>query len=228
MAKKATKASRAMKNHDILFFDLDGTLTDPGLGITNAVMYALEKYGLPLPERESLYKFIGPPLTWSFQTYYGFSEEQSMEAVKFYREHYAVKGLFENEVYPGIPELLGALREAGKTLCVATSKPEKFAVQILEHFGLGEYFHHICGAAMDESRGTKHEVIEYAIGRCGDPDRARIVMIGDREHDILGGKQSGRATLGVLYGYGDRAEHEAAGADAIAGSVESLGEMLLG
>ena len=216
-----------MKNYDILFFDLDGTLTDPGLGITNAVMYSLEKFGLPIPPRQELYKFIGPPLTWSYSTYYGFSEEKSLEAVKFYREHYAVKGLFENEVYPGIPELLKKLRERGKTLCVATSKPEKFAREILEHFGLAEYFHHICGAAFDESRGTKHEVIEYAIEICGKPERSSILMIGDREHDILGGKQSGLATLGVLYGYGDRAEHEAAGADAIAESVAELEAILL-
>ena len=228
IGKKPRKAGADMKNFDILFFDLDGTLTDPGLGITNAVMYSLEKYGLPIPERQELYKFIGPPLTWSYQTYCGFSEEQSIEAVKFYREHYSVKGLFENEVYPGIPELLALLRSAGKTIVVATSKPEKFAVQILEHFGLAEYFHHICGAAFDESRGTKHEVIEYAIGRCGGPERGSILMIGDREHDILGAKASGLASLGVLYGYGSRAEHEAAGADAIAETVEELGAMLLG
>jgi len=216
-----------MKKYDILFFDLDGTLTDPGLGITNAVMYSLEKYGMPVPERQQLYKFIGPPLTWSYQTYYGFSEEKSIEAVKFYREHYSVIGLFENEVYPGIPELLQKLREAGKILCVATSKPEKFAVQILEHFGLAEYFHHICGASFDGKIGTKHEVIEYALGRCGDPERAQVLMIGDREHDILGAKASGLGSLGVLYGYGDRAEHEAAGADAIAETVAELEKLLL-
>ena len=217
-----------MKKYDILFFDLDGTLTDPGLGITNAVIYSLKKYGMEPPEREALYKFIGPPLTWSYRTYFGFSEEKSVEAVKFYREHYSVTGLFENEVYPGIPELLEKLRAAGKTLCVATSKPEKFAVQILEHFGMAEYFHHICGATFDGKVGTKHEVIEYALSRCGNPERSAVLMIGDREHDILGAKQSGLASLGVLYGYGDRAEHEAAGADAIAETVAELGEMLLG
>ncbi len=216
-----------MKNYDILFFDLDGTLTDPGLGITNAVMYSLEKYGLPVPERRELYKFIGPPLTWSYQTYMGFSEEKSIEAVKFYREHYSVTGLFENEVYPGIAELLAALRAAGKTLVVATSKPEKFAVQILEHFSLAEYFHHICGASFDGKIGTKHEVIEYALTRCGSPERSKVLMIGDREHDILGAKASGLGSLGVLYGYGDRAEHEAAGADAIVESVAELGALLL-
>lgn len=217
-----------MINCDILFFDLDGTLTDPGIGITGGVLHSLEKFGLPLPERQELYKFIGPPLAWCYQTYYGFSEEKSIEAVKYYREYYSVKGLFENEVYPGIPELLTRLREAGKTLCVATSKPEKFAVEILEHFDLAKYFHHICGAAFDESRGTKHEVIEYALGRCGDPDRGRVLMIGDREHDILGAKASGLASLGVLYGYGDRAEHEAAGAEFIVETVEELGAALLG
>lgn len=216
-----------MKNYDILFFDLDGTLTDPGLGITNAVMYSMEKYGMDIPPRQELYKFIGPPLTWSYQTYFGFSEEKSIEAVKFYREHYSVIGLFENEVYPGIPELLQKLRAAGKTLVVATSKPEKFAVQILEHFGLEGYFHHICGASFDGKIGTKHEVIEYALSRCGNPERSAVLMIGDREHDILGAKASGLGSLGVLYGYGDRAEHEAAGADAIAETVAELEKLLL-
>lgn len=217
-----------MNNYDILLFDLDGTLTDPGLGITNAVMYSLEKFGLPVPPRQELYKMIGPPLTWSYQTYFGFSEEKSVEAVKFYREHYGAIGLFENEVYPGIPELLQKLRAAGKILGVATSKPEKFAVQILEHFSLAEYFHYICGASFDGKIGTKHEVIEYALERMGCPDRSCVLMIGDREHDILGAKASGLGSLGVLYGYGDRAEHEKAGADAIAESVAELEKALLG
>lgn len=217
-----------MKNYDILLFDLDGTLTDPGLGITNAVMYSLEKFGLPIPPREELYKMIGPPLTWSYQTYFGFSEEKSLEAVRFYREHYGNIGLLENEVYPGIPEVLKALREAGKILCVATSKPEKFAVRILEHFGLAEYFHHICGASFDGKIGTKHEVIEYALERLGKPERRTVLMIGDREHDILGAKASGLGSLGVLYGYGDRAEHEKAGADAIVETVEELLAALIG
>lgn len=217
-----------MKNYSTLFFDLDGTLTDPGLGITNAVIYALERYGLDIPPRQALYKFIGPPLTWSFQTYYGFDEAESLKAVAVYREYFAEKGLFENELYPGINELLAALRDAGKTLVIATSKPEAFARRIAEHFGFAQYFHHICGAAMDESRGTKHEVIEYAIGKLNGVSREDILMIGDREHDILGAKASGLGSMGVLYGYGDRAEHEAAGADHIVESVEELGRVLLG
>ncbi len=217
-----------MKNFDILFFDLDGTLTDPGLGITNSVIYSLKKFGLPVPPRESLYKFIGPPLVWSYQNFLGFSPEKSVEAVAAYREHFAVEGLFENEVYPGVAEILENLRSAGKTLCVATSKPEKFALQILEHFDLKKYFSLVCGAAMDESRSSKHEVIEYAIGLCGRPERGRILMIGDREHDILGAKAAGLSSVGVLYGYGDRAEHESAGADYIVESVAELEALLLG
>ncbi|MBO5976428.1 MAG: HAD family hydrolase [Oscillospiraceae bacterium] len=217
-----------MKNYDILLFDLDGTLTDPGLGITNSIMYALEKMGSPIPEREALYRFIGPPLTWTFGNFFGFTEEDTFKAIKFYREHFSVTGLYENEVYPGVPEMLKKLRDSGKTLAVATSKPEKFAVEILRHFGMAEYFHHICGAAFDETRGTKHEVIEYALGRLGNPERGDVLMIGDREHDIIGAKASGLGSLGVLYGYGDRAEHESAGADYIVESVEALQKALLG
>ena len=217
-----------MKNYDILLFDLDGTLTDPGSGITNSIMYALEKMGRPVPERESLYRFIGPPLTWTFGNFFGFTEEDTFKAIKFYREYFAVSGLYENEVYLGVPELLKKLREAGKTLAVATSKPEKFAVEILEYFGMAEYFHHICGAAFDESRGTKHEVIEYALERLGNPAREDVLMIGDREHDIIGAKASGLGSLGVLYGYGDAAEHEAAGADGVVATVEELEKLLLG
>ena len=217
-----------MKNYDILLFDLDGTLTDPGIGITNSIMYALEKMGSPIPERQELYRFIGPPLTWTFGNFFGFSEEDTFKAIKFYREHFSVTGLYENEVYPGVPEMLKKLRSSGKTLAVATSKPEKFAVEILRHFGMAEYFHHICGAAFDETRGTKHEVIEYALERLGNPERGDVLMIGDREHDIIGAKASGLGSLGVLYGYGDRAEHESAGADYIVESVEALEKALLG
>lgn len=214
------------KMYDVIFFDLDGTLTDPGLGITNAVMHSLEKLGLPLPERTELYKFIGPPLTESFQMYCGFSLERAREAVALYREYYSVRGLWENRVYQGIPELLRELKDAGEVLCVATSKPELFAVQILEHFDLAGYFDHICGAALDESRGTKHQVIEYALETCGIADRRSVLMVGDREHDILGAKQSGLDSMGVLYGYGSRRELEAAGADLIAEAVADIGAMI--
>ena len=208
--------------YDIILFDLDGTLTDPGIGITNSVAHALAHWNIEVKDRAELYKFIGPPLSDSFMRYYGFSEEDAIHAIAVYREYFSVKGLYENEVYPGIPELLSALKAAGKTVVLATSKPEKFAVEILRHFGLYDYFDIIAGASMDESRNKKADVIAYAISQMKNPDLSRMIMIGDREHDILGAKQIGIDSIGVLYGYGDRAEHEAAGATYIAEKVEDI------
>ena len=208
--------------YDIILFDLDGTLTDPGIGITNSVAHALAHWNIEVKDRAELYKFIGPPLSDSFMRYYGFSEEDAIHAIAVYREYFSVKGLYENEVYPGIPELLSALKAAGKTVVLATSKPEGFAVKILRHFGLYDYFDIIAGASMDESRNKKADVIAYAISQMNDPALSRLIMIGDREHDILGAKQMGIDSIGVLYGYGDRAEHEKAGATYIAEKVEDI------
>jgi phosphoglycolate phosphatase len=208
--------------YDIILFDLDGTLTDPGIGITNSVAHALAHWNIEVADRAELYKFIGPPLSDSFMRYYGFSEEDAIHAIAVYREYFSVKGLYENEVYPGIPELLSALKAAGKTVVLATSKPEGFAVEILRHFGLYDYFDIIAGASMDESRNKKADVIAYAISQMKNPDLSRMIMIGDREHDILGAKQIGIDSIGVLYGYGDRAEHEKAGATYIAERVEDI------
>ena len=208
--------------YDIILFDLDGTLTDPGIGITNSVAHALAHWNIEVKDRAELYKFIGPPLSDSFMRYYGFSEEDAIHAIAVYREYFSVKGLYENEVYPGIPELLSALKAAGKTVVLATSKPEGFAVEILRHFGLYDYFDIIAGASMDESRNKKADVIAYAISQMKNPDLSRMIMIGDREHDILGAKQIGIDSIGVLYGYGDRAEHEKAGATYIAERVEDI------
>lgn len=208
--------------YDIILFDLDGTLTDPGIGITNSVAHALAHWNIEVKDRAELYKFIGPPLSDSFMRYYGFSEEDAIHAIAVYREYFSVKGLYENEVYPGIPELLSALKAAGKTVVLATSKPEGFAVEILRHFGLYDYFDIIAGASMDESRNKKADVIAYAISQMKNPDLSRMIMIGDREHDILGAKQIGIDSIGVLYGYGDRAEHEKAGATYIAEKVEDI------
>jgi phosphoglycolate phosphatase len=212
--------------YDIILFDLDGTLTDPGIGITNSVAHALAHWNIEVKDRAELYKFIGPPLSDSFMRYYGFSEEDAIHAIAVYREYFSVKGLYENEVYPGIPELLSALKAAGKTVVLATSKPEGFAVEILRHFGLYDYFDIIAGASMDESRNKKADVIAYAISQMKNPDMSRMIMIGDREHDILGAKQIGIDSIGVLYGYGDRAEHEKAGATYIAEKVEDILPML--
>ena len=216
-----------MYRKQVILFDLDGTLTDPGIGITNGARKGLERFGIQEPDRTKLYKIIGPPLLESFQVYYGLTPEQAEEAVSAYREYYGVTGLFDNKVYEGIPELLRDLRAAGKILAVATSKPEAFSLRILENFGLAQYFHHIGGASFDSSRSAKADVVRYSLGLCGNPDPHTAVMVGDRKHDVIGAQENGIQSIGVLYGYGDRAELEAAGADAIAASVVHLREMLL-
>lgn len=209
-------------NYQTILFDLDGTLTDPALGITNAIIYALKKYGIEVSERSELFKFIGPPLLESFERYYGFSTEQAREAVEFFREYYREQGMFENQVYEGIEELLLQLKEANKTLIVATSKPEEFARKILEHFDLAKYFTYIAGSNLDGTRVKKQAVIEYALAACRITDLQRVVMIGDREHDVIGAKQVGISVVGVLFGYGSRTELEAAGADFIVAEVTDL------
>ena len=215
-------------NQTYILFDLDGTLTDPGMGITNSVMHALTHFGITVTNRSDLYRFIGPPLMDSFMEYYGLTEEQAVEAVRVYREYFADKGWAENTVYGGIDSLLADLVAAGKMLLVATSKPQIFAERILAHFGLDKYFAHICGVALQAPRGySKADVIRDALDRAGVSELTTAVMVGDRHHDIDGAKVVGMDSIGVLYGYGDRTEHEAAGADAIAESVAELKAMLL-
>lgn len=213
---------------DYLFFDLDGTLTDPAQGITNSFIHALKYFGIEIPSYEKLCSFIGPPLVDTFKTQFGFSDEQAAEGVKKYREYFAVKGLLENTVYPGIPELLATLKQNGKKLVVATSKPEEYSIKIIEHFGLSQYFENVCGSLMDETRSKKDEVIEYAIERNHIADRSKILMIGDRKHDMLGAKKCGIAACGILFGYGSREELQTNGADMIAGTVKDLELLLTG
>lgn len=213
-----------MKNY---FFDLDGTLTDPGLGITNSVMYSLKTYGIEEKDREKLYTFIGPPLVDSFMEHYGFTREEGYEATRRFQTYFSQKGLFENEVYPGIPQLLSALKQRGDRVILATSKPEEFSLRILEHFDLLQYFDLVCGATMDEkTRSRKEDVLAYALEKSG-ADHKDSFMIGDRKFDILAGKKFGLSTVGVLYGYGDRKELLDAGADRISETVEELKEFLL-
>ena len=210
-----------------ILFDLDGTLTDPGEGITKCVAHALSHFGVDVTDLTHLYPFIGPPLKVSFQTFYGFDEESAYRAIQLYRERFAAVGWQENIPYPGIADLLSELVHHGKTLLVATSKPEEFAVKILEHFDLAKYFTHICGAPMDETiHSTKATVIADALQRCGITDVSDAIMVGDRLHDIEGAHENGLTAIGVLYGYGDRAEHEACGADRIASTIEELGQLL--
>ena len=211
-----------------IFFDLDGTLTDPATGITNSFIHALKFYGLEIPSYEELCKLIGPPLPYSFETTFGFSHDKAMEAVAKYREYFSTKGLYENKVYDGIPELLQKLKKQGRHLVVATSKPEEYSIKIIEHFGLGKYFDFVCGSLMDESRSKKDEVIAYALDCCGltESDKPRVLMVGDRHHDIEGAKANGLKSCGVLFGYGSRSELEEAGADYIAKAVMDIFEVI--
>lgn len=199
-----------------LLFDLDGTLTDPGIGITNSVIYALYRFDIEVSDRSALHKFIGPPLKDSFKKYYGFSDEQSDLAIQYYREYFKKQGMFENEVYDGIHNLLIKLKTKGKSLIVATSKPEDFAVEILRHFDLYDYFDFVAGATMNDVRNKKADIIRYALENCHMSDKSSAVMIGDREHDIIGAKENGLDSIGVLFGYGTYDELKNAGATFIA------------
>ena len=207
---------------DTVLFDLDGTLTDPGEGITNSVAYALKKYCIDVSDRRELYKFIGPPLKDSFMKYYGFSEEKAEQAIAYYREYFRDTGIFENEVYEGVEDMLKILHADGKRLVLATSKPEEFAVRILEHFGLKKYFDVVAGASMDSSRSKKGDVIAYAVSLCDGFNKDIAVMIGDREHDIIGAKENELKSIGVLYGYGDENELKTAGADYIVNTTDDI------
>lgn len=207
--------------YDTILLDLDGTLTDPGLGITNSVMYALEKFGIYTQDRTSLYHFIGPPLLEEIQRSYGFSEEQALKALAYYREYFGVTGLFENEVYDGIPETLEKMKDAGKKLIVATSKPELYSVRILEHFDLLRYFDFVAGSTMDNSRVRKADVIAYALKE-NSVDKNRAIMVGDRQNDVQGAIANGLDCLGVLYGYGSLEELKQAGAMKFADSPEDI------
>lgn len=207
--------------YNTVLFDLDGTLTDPGMGITNSVAYALKKYGIEVQDRKELYKFIGPPLYESFMKYYGFSKKEAETAVDYFREYFRDTGIFENKVYDGIPNLLNELEASGRKIILATSKPEEFAKRILAHFNLDKYFDFVAGATMDSSRVKKGDVIAYALKESG-CSAENAVMIGDKMHDILGAKENGLASIGVLFGYGNREELENAGADYIAETVDDI------
>lgn len=212
--------------YDLILFDLDGTLTDPGEGITNSVAYALKQLGIEPPERRELYKFIGPPLVDSFMEYYAMDKAKAEEAVRLYRVYFADRGIFENIPYTGIGEALGRLRSAGERLALATSKPTVFAERILERFGLDGYFDIAVGSELDGTRNAKADVIRCVLERAGEYKRA--VMVGDRLHDINGAKAAGVDSIGVLYGYGSREELENAGADYIAAGTDELCAILLG
>lgn len=218
------ETAKQMGKKDIVLFDLDGTLTDPMTGITKSVQYALKKQGIIENDLWNLTKFIGPPLKESFQKFYGMSKEEAQKAVEDYREYFSPIGIFENIVYDGMEEMLTKLKKEGMRLCVATSKPEEFAKRILEHFQLEEYFEFVGGALMD-GRTNKAEVIAYVLSEIK-AEKEQTIMVGDREHDILGAKKNGIESIGVLYGYGDKNELQNAGANLIVEDVTQLREIL--
>ena len=210
-----------------IFFDLDGTLTDPQEGITNCVKYSLESFGIHETDYSKLMRFIGPPLVFSFQEYYGFDEEKARAAVTKYRERFSDIGIFENKVYDGIEDVLQKLVDTAHILVLATSKPKVFADRIMTKYRLRPYFKLICGSELDGTRDNKDEVIEYAIEKLQIP-REQIIMVGDRKHDIIGAKKCGIASCGVRYGYAEPGELEDAGADYIAEDLTDLLEILMG
>ena len=206
-----------------VLFDLDGTLTDSGEGIINCAKLALETMGLPIPAYEDLRTFVGPPLNESFQRY-GVPADKVEEAIRIYRSRYVPTGMFENTPYPGIRELLEALKLEGYTLYVATSKPEAMSVTILERFGLAPYFQRICGASTDSSRNTKDAVIAYLLEQSG--AKEDMVMVGDTKYDVLGAKAHGIPAIGVSWGYGSVTEMREAGAVGIADSMAELLDLI--
>ncbi len=212
-----------------LFFDLDGTLTDPREGITRCVQYALHSLGIEEPDPERLVPFIGPPLKDSFMEFYQVKEEDVPFAVKKYRERFEEKGMLENAVYPGVAGMLEALKKQGRILAVASSKPEPYVKKILEHFGILSYFNEVVGATMDAARTEKRQVIEEALHRLGiGPETYReVLMVGDRRHDVEGAGAFGIDTLGVRFGYAAEGELEEAGAAYLVDCVEEMAEFLL-
>lgn len=206
-----------------ILFDLDGTLTDSGEGIINCAILALEHYGLPIPSREEMRTFVGPPLHESFIRH-GVPADQAEDAIRIYRSRYIPIGAYENTPYPGVRELLETLKAQGHTLFVATSKPEEMSIKILEHFDLAKYFDRICGASMDTSRSSKEAVIAYLIDLNGRADN--MVMVGDTKFDIIGAKAHGIPGIGVSWGYGKVEQMQESGAVAIAESMDALLSLL--
>lgn len=216
-----------------ILFDLDGTLTDPKIGITCSVQYALRALGIEEPSLDKLEPFIGPPLADSFREFYDLNEQQIVMAIAKYRERFAQQGIYENEIYPGISEMLAELKRKGKILAVASSKPTPFVERILDYFDIRKYFDFVIGSNMDGTRSRKEEVIEETLRQMVPAEmtpaakKDAVVMVGDRKFDIEGANVHGITSVGVSFGYGSEAELEQAGADFTVNSVESLSVVLM-
>ena len=202
-----------------LLFDLDGTLTDSGEGILNCARLALNTYGIPIPDEKTMRTLVGPPLEVSFARF-GMKEADIPDAIEVFRKRYTAVGKYENFPYPGIHELLEQLKNQGHTLCVATSKPEVMALDIMDHFRLAPYFTRIVGATLDRKRITKEDVITYLLNSLGNPEN--LLMIGDTQYDVIGARAHGIPTIGVTWGYGEEQTIRQAGAAAIAHNMQEL------
>lgn len=215
-------------NASHVLLDLDGTLTDPAVGITRSIAHALAGLGRAVPAYAELRRFIGPPLAESFHVLLDTTDESLVgEAIALYRARFAAIGLYENEVCAGIPEVLRALRERGLRLWVATSKPVIYSIEIVRHFGLAEFFQGVHGSELDGTRTHKRDLIAHLLDVEKIPPR-RATMVGDRSHDVVGARANGVAAIGVLWGYGTREELAAAGAGAIVEQPADLVPTLLG
>lgn len=209
-----------MTNH--VYFDLDGTLTDPFEGITKCILYALDKLGAPHPSDEYLYSCIGPPLYDTFPELVG--DELTLQAVDLYRERFDELGWLENEPYEGIHDALATVADTGAVLFVATSKPRIAAARIVEHFDMGRYFEKVYGCELDGTRANKVDLLKYAVEE--NPSASSRTMIGDREHDLIGAIANNINPIGVTYGYGSHDELSAAGAIAIANAPAELPKII--
>jgi phosphoglycolate phosphatase len=205
-----------------VYFDLDGTLTDPYEGITKCILYALDELGFPHPDDDYLYSCIGPPLWDTFPEMVG--EELTRKAVDLYRERFVDIGWQENKLYDGVVDMLAAVASAGHTLFVATAKPHMHAARIIEHFGMGDFIHNVYGSELDGTRATKSELLKFAIDK--NPGAQRHFMVGDRRHDLAGAVANDMIPIGVAYGYGSIEELEKAGASKIAGAPAELPALL--
>jgi len=214
-----------IKFHNILF-DLDGTLTDPVIGITKSVQYSLEKLGIIEPNTEKLIGFIGPPLWESYKRYYGFDDSKSNLAVRYYREYFGAKGIFENVPYDGIEDILSKLNVKKRNVFIATSKPAVYSRRIAEHFDMTKYFVSIEGSELDGRLSNKVELIKHIMEKYN-INQEETIMIGDREHDIIGAKNNGIQSIGVGYGYGTKEELKKAGATYYVESVNELKMLLM-
>ena len=212
-----------------VLFDLDGTLTDPKIGITSCVQYALADAGIDEPNLDKLEPFIGPPLVDSFRDFYGFDDEQIQRAIAKYHERFDHIGIYENEMIEGIPELLQALKDDQRKVAIASSKPKPLVVRILEHFKIAQYFDTVVGSEFDGRFATKEAVVEEAIRQLVSADYKKedVAMVGDRKFDIQGAKAHGLTGIGVSFGYAGEHELEDAGADYVVDTVEELQRLLL-